>query len=323
MARVTGLLVAVLLGALGMPAGADEPKDLSTLTPKALVEAWTAGGAVARARIETELRRRGARMAHVVRDAADAAKGATQKGLSRLADLIVEDHHRRHQPAGMVYVPAGSLAVPRERHPYGPTAERVKVAAFYLDRTEVTVGAWRRWVTHLEATDADGPRPRMPDADLPASFPITRVTWGEAARFASEQRSGRLPRVDELERAVRGSGLATWPWGERYQTGKARLGLTNDDGPLPVGSFGAVDGPFGALDLVGNVTEWTSTVRQAGRASRSQKALLFGGSYRDRPDPGLTWRSPRASAPRERFRRDWIGFRVAQDVPPLPPRTAD
>lgn len=320
------LLVALLLAAVGGGARADEPPSetaLEALTPHALVRRYATAGAVAQARVEAELRRRGVRMVHVVRTGAARMTGTTRKGLLRVAELLVRDHHRRHQPPGMIYVPAGPLEVPRDATPYGASGTRVDVPAFYLDRTEVTVGAWRRWIAHLATTEPEGERPDMPDPELPASHPITQISWREADRFARVYREGRLPRTEELERAVRGSGLATWPWGEVYRTGKARLGLSPDDTPLPVGSFPDVTGPFGALDLVGNVAEWTATTRQAGRAFRSKKALLFGGSYRDPPSPGLTWRSPRKSAALDRERRAWIGFRVARDVPGIPPPEAD
>lgn len=315
---------AVLLVLLLAPAPVVRAEDgdasdaLRAATPGALVRRWVDGGAVRRTRVEAELRRRGVRMVHVVREALAAARGPTRRGLARLAEQLVQDHHRRHVPPGMIYVPAGPLEVPRERPPYGASGVRTHVAAFYLDRTEVTVEAWRRWLQHLEQTQPEEERPEPPDEALAGTLPIVSVSWAEAERFARVYRGGRLPRAEELERGVRGSGVATWPWGDVYRSGRARLGLSAEDGPLPVGSYPEVRGAFGALDLVGNVAEWTSTVRQAGRAFRSRKALLFGGSFQDEPDPALTWRSPRKAAALERERRAWIGFRVARDVPPVP-----
>lgn len=314
-------LVALVL--LVMPAGvvvADE-RPLRGADAPTLVRQAVEGSAVERKRAETELRRRGVRMVHPVRHALTGARGHVRTALQRLAEQLIQDYHRRHQPPGMVYVPAGSLVEPRAVHPWGPGATRTHVAAFYLDRTEVTVGAWRAWLTHLEQREkaALGRSPMRPQEDLPAALPVTRVTWDEAARFAAEYRGGRLPTVEEFERATRGAGLATWPWGARYLHGRARLGLTSEDGPVPVGSFPSVGGRFGALDIVGNVAEWTATTKQAGKAARSRRAYLFGGSYRDQPDDSLTWRNPRKAAGTSRDRRPWIGFRVARDVPALPP----
>lgn len=314
-------LFALLLVAI--PAGvafADE-RPLRGADESALVRQVIEGSAVARKRAETELRRRGVRMVHPVRRAMGQARAHARAALKRLAEQLLQDYHRRHQPPGMVYVPAGSLVEPRAVHPWGPGATRTHVAAFYLDRTEVTVGAWRAWREHVAKRNATGlgRLPMKPPEELPASFPVTRVTWEEAARFAAEYRGGRLPTVEEFERATRGAGLATWPWGARYIDGRARLGLSSEDGPVPVGSFPSIGGRFGALDLVGNVAEWTATTKQAGKAARSRRAYLFGGSYRDRPEDSLTWRNPRKAAGTSRDRRPWIGFRVARDVPELPP----
>ena len=77
-------------------------------------------------------------------------------------------------------------------------------------RSEVTVGAWRAWLAvRAQGPSGPGRPPGAPDAATPATFPMTRVTFRDAVRYAEEARGGRLPRVEEFERAVRGSGLST------------------------------------------------------------------------------------------------------------------
>ena len=272
------------------------------------------------AEIEAALRRAGGPAAAPLKKAIASSAGVAERRLKRVLALIADDWHRARVPPGMVYVPPGWVERSRVTRPWGPAGERTHVPGFYIDKTEVTVDDWRRWRKHLIQTNRLS-RYRLPVIrdELPGTHPITNVSGRHARLFAREFRRGRLPRADEFARALRGSSVATWPWGDSYVPGRANL----DDGLGPrrlvaVGSHPRGASPFGVLDLVGNVAEWSATFESRG-STRHQVPLALGGSFQDAPDPALTWRGRTRSRPQsDRGGLNWVGFRVVRDLERLP-----
>jgi formylglycine-generating enzyme required for sulfatase activity len=322
-------LVALLwigCAAVGPVVRADEPgprpRDLAELEPARLVARWLAASGEHRPLFDAELRRRGPAVVPALRGVGAEATPVQRARAGRLLAQIRDDWARRNTPEGMVYVPAGPVEVPRASAPWGPTGTRRVVAAFYVDRTEVTVAAWRAWLATLRAQGAAGERYARalwhPPADMPADMPVVAVSWAEAGRHAAEARAGRLPTADEFERALRGSGVATWPWGGEVRSEHANLRGLGPGRPEPVGSYPKGASAFGVLDLIGNVAEWSATEVTQGRGGRYP--LVLGGSFHDAPSDALAWRGLDRMAARTsaRARQEWLGFRVARDVPPLP-----
>jgi formylglycine-generating enzyme required for sulfatase activity len=117
--------------------------------------------------------------------------------------------------------------------------------------------------------------------------PINCVDWNQAAAYcawAGKQAGGKMIRLSteaEWEYAARGKDERTYPWGNEPPTANrlnacgpeciamAKRDLSQDlvkmyddiDGwetTAPVGSFPDGKSPFGALDMAGNVWEWTA-----------------------------------------------------------------
>jgi len=115
--------------------------------------------------------------------------------------------------------------------------------------------------------------------------PVVGISWYEAAAYArwlgtqlrnagsklrvwragqslpadleAEAWNVQLPSEAEWEKAARGTDRRRYPWGPEWQedcanTREARLGQTSVVGLFPGGAS-----PFGCLDMVGNVWEWT------------------------------------------------------------------
>jgi len=150
-------------------------------------------------------------------------------------------------------------------------AHEVMVSAYSVDRTEVTVAAYRRCVELgrcAEPPYASGGQ-RFDRRD----YPVTLVSWNDAddyCRFVG----GRLPTEAEWERAARGAEGRQFPWGDLYNkrvSNHGALGIDNgalgientddSDGFLelaPVASFPSGRTPDGIDDLAGNVEEWVA-----------------------------------------------------------------
>ena len=186
-------------------------------------------------------------------------------------------------PAGMLRVPGGAFAMGSpdgvgddDEHP----RHAVTVSAFCLDRTEVTVAAYEACVAAGRCTAPH--RERSPYCNHPdrGDHPVNCVDWGQAVAYC-RWLGRRLPSEAEWEYAARGSDGRLYPWGneppsasrlnacgrECVAWGKRVLGrdwpamYDADDGwatTAPVGSFPAGASPFGALDMAGNVWEWTA-----------------------------------------------------------------
>jgi formylglycine-generating enzyme required for sulfatase activity len=111
--------------------------------------------------------------------------------------------------------------------------------------------------------------------------PVVLVSIDDARAYArwlskTTGRRWRLPTELEWEKAARGEDGRRFPWGNKWD---ARNANTHDRGPydtVPVGSHPSGASPSGALDMAGNVFEWT-----ASRRSRF-RYITKGGSWDDK-----------------------------------------
>jgi formylglycine-generating enzyme required for sulfatase activity len=124
--------------------------------------------------------------------------------------------------------------------------------------------------------------------------PLTYVSHADAEVFCAAN-GVRLPTEIEWEATARGGDDRLWPWGDELPDTTRATFAQGIGEPSPVGSHPAGAAPCGALDMAGNVFEWT-----ADGAAR-------GGSYLSGPDElRCSARYPVHSAARDPY----IGFRV-------------
>lgn len=105
------------------------------------------------------------------------------------------------------------------------------------------------------------------------SQPVVGISWYEAVAYcrwltAQGHTQGWLPQEEEIrlptslewERAARGTDQRRYPWGDDKPTPEhANAEETGIGAPSPVGCFPQGQSPCGAMDMVGNVWEWTAT----------------------------------------------------------------
>ena len=157
-------------------------------------------------------------------------------------------------PAGpftMGSEPAGEHAPDPDEAP----AHRVHCPRFRIGRTPVTNAEYRLFV---DATSRPAPS-HWPGGAVPEErelHPVTYVSWADAAAFC-RWAGGFLPTEAQWERAARGDDGRPWPWGDAPPTPAHAVFATTDTASVALAPDGA--SPFGALDLAGNVWEWTAS----------------------------------------------------------------
>ncbi len=205
---------------------------------------------------------------------------------------------------------------------------KLSLPAFYIDQTTVTNAEYKKFI---EAN----PNYAVPFVDenvvaasnwdkttrsFPANrgnYPVVLVTWRDAVAYC-QWAGKRLPTEAEWEKAARGTDGRIWPWGNQWDATKANSNQQENVDIAPVGKFTAGASPYGALDMVGNVWQWTSTldkpypyVATDGRedANASSLRITRGGAWGFGPSIDRT-------SLRNRFESDGasasIGFRCAQ-----------
>jgi hypothetical protein len=139
-------------------------------------------------------------------------------------------------------------------------ARSVTLSTFCIDRTEVTVGAYKACVNAGACT---APAPGNWGASDRNQHPINAVDWFQADAYCKWS-GKRLPSEEEWEHAASGNSPRSYPWGNEPADGRVCIGA----GTCPVGSYPGGDSPFGVKDMAGNVWEWTSSGSAAHRIIR-------------------------------------------------------
>ena len=200
-------------------------------------------------------------------------------------------------PARMVTVPGGDYRLVAWSR---PTDTRVTLDDYFIDKYEVTNQEYKDFINaggyvkkdywkhpfvrdgrtlsweeamkvFVDRTGLPGPRnwssQNIPDGK--ADYPVTEVTWYEAAAYAAF-RGKQLPTVFQWEKAARNGATAAtvnyMPWGVFYP-GDPLVHHANFDSkgtwPVASGEFGM--SPFGAYNMAGNAQEWTLNDTTEGR----------------------------------------------------------
>jgi formylglycine-generating enzyme required for sulfatase activity len=230
--------------------------------------------------------------------------------------------------AVLLYVPSGEFAMGTLADDLSGGDEEkpqhdVYLKAYWIDRTEVTNAMYGRCVQvglcRPPAQTDSATRPAYFDEAEFAAYPVVYVAWQDAVDYC-QWAGRRLPSEAEWEKAARGVDARPYPWGEAApDLNRANFGGRLGD-TAPVGSYPAGASPFGALDMAGNVAEWTADWFSKAAYSLSQYSNPSGPATGEfRVLRGGSWFN-QASALRASFRlwnypdlrSNTIGFRCAK-----------
>ena len=203
-----------------------------------------------------------------------------------------------------------------------PEDKPIPINAFCIDRTEVTLRAYRACMKAGDCSTTDwgwSEDDHMIKCNAHNNFlnhPANCIYWIDATLYCEAQ-GLRLPTPEEWEYAARGLDGRLYPWGN---TNPSNQLCWNGEGnnkrkgrrqsSCAVGAYPKGRSPFGLEDMAGNVSEWTST--------HPTLADPLGGSW-SADDPSIIRSANRHAwghAETGDRRSAFVGFRCVGD--PLP-----
>lgn len=178
---------------------------------------------------------------------------------------------RDKDDAVYVFVPAGEFIMGE-----GDDVRSVDTDGFWIMQTEVTNALYAQCVEADACTEPNNER--WKDSAY-AGHPVTDVNWVQANKYSAWV-GGRLPTEVEWEKACRGTDGRVYPWGnEEPNEDLANFNQYVGD-TTPVGIYSDGASPYGALDMAGNVWEWTDSWY----GDKQEQRALRGGYWRNVED---------------------------------------
>lgn len=228
-----------------------------------------------------------------------------------------KDRDRIQEGVGVQY--------PWEDKPQVNHDQFVDIKPFYMDKTPVTNAEFKKFLdaSHYQPADAGNFLKDWKNGTYPAGWDHKPVTWVsiEDARAYAKWAGKRLPHEWEWQYAAQGTDGRLYPWGNDWNPSavpvvqKSRT-LTVPPDDVDAHPNGA--SPFGVLDMVGNVWQWTDEFRD----EHTRSAIVRGGNYYQ--PQGSFWYFPEAYKNNEHGkyllmapsydRSATIGFRCVMDA---------
>jgi formylglycine-generating enzyme len=158
--------------------------------------------------------------------------------------------------SSLVYVPAGQFNMGASG--LDNPSHTVSLSAYWISRTKITNRMYSLCVgvgvCAPPATVASGIVYSNPTY---ADHPVVGVTWEQANTYCGWD-GGRLPTEAEWEKAARGPGGQTYPWGnEAPSCDLLNYAGCSVNSTTSVIAYPESASPYLALDMAGNTFEWT------------------------------------------------------------------
>jgi len=182
---------------------------------------------------------------------------------------------------------------PRRFHDHGLT-----VKPFYIDKYPVTNKQFKEFLdaTRYSPKDQIDFLRDWKDGTYPEGWENRPVTWVslDDARAYAAWAGKRLPHEWEWQLAAQGTDERAYPWGDAWQPSdvptpdQAQNPARTMRGPDAVDAHPAGASPYGVMDMVGNVWQWTDEFVD----EHTRAAIVRGGSYYQ--PQGSIWYFPQA-----------------------------
>ena len=173
------------------------------------------------------------------------------------------------------------LQYPWENAPRRFHEQHMQVKSFYIDKYPVTNREFKKFLdaTHYHPKDDLNFLRDWTNGMYPQGWANKPVTWVslEDARHYAEWAEKRLPHEWEWQYASQGTDGRMYPWGNPWEPGAVPApdyGRTMR-GPDDVDAHPTGASPFGVMDMVGNVWQWTDEYVD----EHTRAGVLRGGSY--------------------------------------------
>lgn len=229
-------------------------------------------------------------------------------------------------PAGMIKIPAADFVFrvngieiegsndegvdfqyPWESSPRRYHEHKIHIASFWIDKYPVTNAEYKHFMdaTHYHPADNHNFLKDWVHDAYPPGWGNKPVTWVslEDARAYAKWAGKRLPHEWEWQYAAQGTDGRTYPWGSAspFSASSGPAGLRSPGSYMPVTDIGrdeappgdvnahpAGASPFGVMDMVGNVWQWSDEYMD----EHTRAAVLRGGSHYS--PQGSRWYFPQA-----------------------------
>ena len=246
-------------------------------------------------------------------------------------------------PEGMVRIPGGEFVFtvhgteieggadpgvdvqyPWEDSPRRFHEHKMEIKPFFIDKFPVTNAQFKQFLdaSHYAPKDAHNFLRDWKSGTYPQGWEKRPVTWVslEDARAYASWAGKRLPHEWEWQLAAQGTDARLYPWGFEWQpadvptldTGRMMRGPDAVDAHLQGAS------PFGVMDMVGNVWQWTDEYTD----EHTRAVIVRGGEYYQ--PQGSIWYFPQAYRNDEHSkvllmapsydRSGGVGFRCVRDA---------
>ena len=218
---------------------------------------------------------------------------AAPAGMVRIPEADFEFH-----AAGIMIEGGNDVGVdvqyPWEDAPRRHHLHKMHIKSFYIDKYPVTNVEFKRFLeaAHYHPHDDHNFLRDWKNGSYPDGWGNKPVTWVslEDARAYAVWAGKRLPHEWEWQYAAQGSDGRTYPWGKDWDP--AALPAPDQRRqmrePTNVDAYPKGASPFGVMDLVGNVWQWTDEFVD----EHTRAAILKGGSFYQ--PQGSLWYFPQA-----------------------------
>ena len=216
-------------------------------------------------------------------------------------------------PPGMILIPAADydfhvtgveiegynwtgldVQYPWEDSPRRGHQHRLSLRPFHIDRYPVTNAEFKKFLdtSHYRPKDDHNFLRDWKGGSPPAGWDNKPVTWVslEDARAYAAWAGKRLPHEWEWQYAAQGTDGRLYPWGNTWNENAVPQPYKGRDlpGPSEVNAHPAGASPFGVMDMVANVWQWTDEYVD----EHTRAAIVRGGSYYQ--PQGSHWYFPQA-----------------------------